>query len=227
MRPILPLLALLAALTVAAAEPKKETAAPHPSLAPVEDVAGLPRVLLIGDSISMGYTIPVRKHLEGKANVHRIPTNGGPSSKGIASIDAWLGASKWDVIHFNWGIHDLKFMPDGKRQVEPADYEKNLRVLVAKMKAVGAKLIWATITPIPDGDLQPPRKFGDEGEYNAIAKKIMEDNGIDINDLNARVMPELDKLQKPKDVHFTEEGSAFLAKRVAAEIEAALPTKKD
>ena len=56
---------------------------------------------------------------------------------------------KWDVIHFNFGIHDLKFMPDGKRQVEPDDYEKNLRTLVAKLKATGAKLIWATTTPIP------------------------------------------------------------------------------
>ncbi|MCC6356747.1 MAG: SGNH/GDSL hydrolase family protein [Verrucomicrobiae bacterium] len=222
MKPILALLALLAALTAAAAEPKKEKAAPHPSLAPVEDVAGLPRVLLIGDSISMGYTVPVRKLLGGKANVHRIPTNGGPTSKGIASIDAWLGAGKWDIIHFNWGIHDLKFMPDGKRQVEPADYEKNLRALVTKMKSNGRALIWATITPIPDGELQPPRKFGDENEYNAIAKKIIEAEGVAINDLNAYVTPELGKMQKPMDVHFTEEGSAFLAKKVAEAIESAL-----
>lgn len=227
MRQIPTILALLVALGAGATEPKKEKSAPHPSLAPVEDVAGLPRVLLIGDSISIGYTVPVRKLLEGKANVHRIPTNGGPTSKGIASIDAWLGAGKWDVIHFNWGIHDLKFMPDGKRQVEPRDYESNLRALVAKMKATGAKLIWATITPIPDGELQPPRRFGDEGEYNAIAKKIMDANGIAINDLNACVTPELGRLQKPKDVHFTEEGSAFLAKRVAAEIETALPKPKE
>ena len=53
------------------------------------------------------------------------------------------------MIHFNWGLHDLKIMADGKRQVEPEDYEKNLRALVAKMKATGAKLIWATTTPDP------------------------------------------------------------------------------
>jgi acyl-CoA thioesterase-1 len=114
-------------------------------------------------------------------------------------------------------------MPDGKRQVEPADYEKNLRGLVAKMKATGAKLIWATITPIPDGELQPGRRFGHEAEYNGIAKKIMEANGVCINDLNAYITPQLDKMQKPKDVHYTDEGSAFLAKKVAAEIEAVLP----
>src|SRR4051794_11735225 len=68
---------------------------PNP-YAPVEDVAGLPRVLLIGDSISEGYTVPVRKLLEGKANVHRIPENGGATKAGIAKIDGWLGAGKWD-----------------------------------------------------------------------------------------------------------------------------------
>jgi len=222
MKILFSLFALLVALDAsAAAAPAKKTT-PHPSLVPVQDVAGLPRVLLIGDSISMGYTVPVRKLLEGKANVHRIPNNGGPTKYGIANIDRWLGTGKWDVIHFNWGIHDLKFMPDGKRQVEPADYEKNLRELVAKLKATSAKLIWATITPIPDGELQPGRKFGDEAEYNAIAKKIMEANSVRINDLNVYMTPELAKLQKPKDVHYTDAGSAFLAKKVAAEIEAVL-----
>ena len=222
MRTLLGLLALLVALGTSAAAPAKQ-AAPHPSLVPVQDVAGLPRVLLIGDSISMGYTVPVRKLLEGKANVHRIPQNGGPTRNGIARNDQWLGNGKWDVIHFNWGIHDLKFMPDGKRQVEPADYEKNLRELVAKLKATGAKLIWAAITPIPDGELVPPRRFGDVSEYNTIAKKVMEANGVRINDLNSYITPQLGKFQKPRDVHYTDEGYDLLAKQVAAEIEAVLP----
>ncbi len=222
MKTILGLLALLIVLHAAAATPPAKPA-PYPSLAPIQDVAGLPRVLLIGDSISMGYTLPVQKLLEGKANVHRIPTNGGPTKNGIANIEKWLGPGKWDVIHFNWGIHDLKFMPDGKRQVEPDAYEKNLRELVAKMKATGAKLIWAMTTPIPKGELVPPRKFGNENEYNAIARRVMEAASVRINDLNAYVTPKLANLQKPKDVHFTSEGSDFLAKKVAAEIEAVLP----
>lgn len=201
--------------------PKK--AAPSPSLAPVQDVAGLPRVLLIGDSISMGYTLPVRKLLEGKANVHRIPQNGGPTKNGVANIEKWLGDGKWAVIHFNFGIHDLKFMPDGKRQVEPADYEKNLRALVARMKATGAKLIWATTTPIPDGELTPARKFGDVKEYNEIAGRVMKENGVAIDDLNAHITPKLAELQNPRDVHFKPAGSEFLAQKVAAEIGALLP----
>ena len=170
----------------------------------------------------MGYTLPVRKLLEGKANVHRIPTNGGPTKNGVANIAKWLGTGKWDVIHFNWGIHDLKYMPDGKRQVEPAAYEANLRSLVATMKATGAKLIWATTTPIPEGELNPPRKFGQVKEYNDIAARVMAENGIAIDDLNAWITPQLATLQNPRDVHYTAAGSDYLAKQVAAEITKAL-----
>ena len=106
----------LGLITLAAADTPKPKRPPNPTTAPIQDVAGLPRVLLIGDSISMGYTLPTRTLLAGKANLHRIPQNGGPTKNGIAQIDKWLGTGKWDVIHFNWGIHDLKFMPDGKRQ---------------------------------------------------------------------------------------------------------------
>ena len=195
---------------------------PHPSLAPVTDVAGLPRVLLIGDSISMGYTVPVQKLLAGKANVHRIPANGGPTSRSLTSIDSWLGEGKWDLIHFNWGIHDLKHMPDGKRQVEPADYEKNLRALVTKMKASGAKLIWATITPIPEAPHKPERTFGEVAEYNAIACKVMTENGISTDDLNAWITPRFEELQTPRDLHYQPAGYDFLAEKVASEIEKAL-----
>ena len=58
-----------------------------PTLAPIKDDPKLPRVLLIGDSISMGYTLPVRKLLDGKANVHRIPDNGGPTTHGLKNLD--------------------------------------------------------------------------------------------------------------------------------------------
>jgi len=201
--------------------PAKTTA-----LTPIEDQPGLPRVLLIGDSISIGYTIPVRNLLKGKANVHRIPANGGPTKNGLANIDKWLGDGHWDVIHFNWGIHDLKIMTDGKRQVEPGDYEKNLRTLVAKLKATGAKLIWATTTPIPEGPLNPPRSFGKVPEYNEIADRVMKENGVAIDDLNTVITPHVGEMQIPHDVHYKAEGYITLAKQVAASIEAALPAKK-
>src|SRR5688572_16631634 len=73
-------------------------AAKEPAFEPITDDPKLPRVLLIGDSISIGYTVPVRNLLKGKANVHRIPGNGGPTTNGLALLQKWLGDKNWDVI---------------------------------------------------------------------------------------------------------------------------------
>ncbi len=198
---------------------------PDPAFAKVNDDPKLPRVLLIGDSISIGYTVPVQKLLAGKANVHRISENGGPTTNGLAKIDKWLGNGKWDVIHFNWGLHDLKMDANGKHQVPLADYEKNLRSLVQRMKATGARLIWASTTPVPEGKINPPRKESDVVAYNAAAKKIMEENGVAIDDLYRFARPMLTKIQQPVNVHFTPKGSEALAERVAANIQEALNKK--
>lgn len=194
---------------------------PNP-MAPITDVPGLPRVLLIGDSISIGYTLPTRALLEGKANVHRIPTNGGPTIRGLEQIDSWLGGGKWDVIHFNWGLHDLKFMPHGKRQVTLAAYEKNLDSLVRRLKKTGAKLIWRNTTPVPEGKVGPPRLPADVVSYNAAAKRVMQKHGVPIHDLYSFALSRLGKIQRPVNVHFTPEGSAALAAEVAKVILAAL-----
>src|SRR5262245_13412125 len=78
--------------------PAKKKPAENPAFAQIQDVPGLPRVLIIGDSISIGYTLPLRETLKGKANVHRPATNCGPTARGVQSIDQWLEGGKWDVI---------------------------------------------------------------------------------------------------------------------------------
>ena len=194
---------------------------PNPAFAKIEDDPSLPRVLLIGDSISMAYTLPTRRLLAGKANLHRIPENGGPTIRGLEQLSLWLGDGNWDVIHFNWGLHDLKLI-DGKHQVPIEEYEKNLRELVSRMQATGAKLIWATTTPVPAGELEPPRRPEDAPAYNKAAGKIMEANNIPVDDLYAFALPRLSEIQRPANVHFTDEGSAALAAEVAASILTAL-----
>jgi len=195
---------------------------PDPAFAVVQDEPGLPRVLLIGDSISIGYTLPTRKLLGGKANVHRIPENGGPTTNGLMKLASWLGDSHWDVIHFNWGLHDLRLGEDGKHQVPVEKYEKNLRELVKRLKSTGAGLIWASTTPVPEGKLSPPRRSEDVLVYNAAAKRVMEENQIPIDDLYAFALPRLAEIQRPANVHFTTQGSEALATQVAARIERAL-----
>jgi acyl-CoA thioesterase-1 len=223
-------LGLVAPLSAQQTKAKKK--APNPAYAQVDDVPGLPRVLLIGDSISIGYTLAVRDELKGKANVHRPATNCGPTTRGVAEIDKWIGDGKWDVIHFNFGLHDLKFVDDqgknappdkGHPQVSAEDYQKNLEGLVARMKKTGAKLIFATTTPVPDGS--QARIKGDERKYNEIAVAVMKKHGVAVNDLYAFALPKLAEIQLPANVHFKPEGSKVLAKQVAAEITKALEAK--
>jgi len=201
-------------------------------MAPVEDVAGLPRVLLIGDSISIGYTLPTRALLKGKANVHRPGTNCGPTTRGVAGIDDWLGDGKWDVIHFNWGLHDLKYLgPKGENLADPKDpkngqqvpiddYAKNLDTLVTRMKKTGAKLIWCTTTPVPPG--AKGRVVGDSAKYNAAALKVMQKHGVAVDDLYTFTRPRIKEIMRPANVHFTPEGSKALAEEVAKSVLTAL-----
>jgi acyl-CoA thioesterase-1 len=212
----------LCAQAPAAAKPKPP---PDPSLALIQDQPGLPRVLLIGDSISMGYTLPVRELLAGQANVHRIPTNGAHTERGVADLSKWLGEGRWDVIHFNWGLHDLKRNEDDKHQIPITEYEANLRALVTQLKATGATLIWCATTPVPAGDLQPPRRDADVIAYNAAAARIMAENSIAIDDLYAFALPRLHEIQQPVNVHFTAAGYRALAGEVAQVIATALDAR--
>ena len=199
---------------------EKKQRRPHPAFAAVKDDPALPRVLLIGDSISIGYTVPVRQALSGKANVHRAPTNCGPTIRGLEHLDRWLGDGRWDVIHFNWGIHDVVNRQGTGQQVPIDQYEKNLTELVKRLKKTGAALVWCSTTPIAP---ETPRLSNDDvTAYNAVARKIMEAHGVAIDDLYAFALPQLQKIQLPKNCHFTSDGSAVLARQVAASIQKAI-----
>jgi acyl-CoA thioesterase-1 len=196
----------------------------NPAVAPIKDEPGLPRVLLIGDSISIGYTLQVRDLLKGKANLHRIPVNGGATEVGLEKMKEWLGDGKWDVIHFNFGLHDAKHASATTFRASREEYAANLKKLIEMMKPTGAKLIFATTTPVPkDGKLSPTRIFDSIPARNEIAISVMKENGVAIDDLYAVVLPVRDKVGRENDVHFGPEGYELLAKAVAASIEAHLP----
>lgn len=195
----------------------------------IRDTPGLPRVLLIGDSISVGYTLGVRAKLMGRANVHRPPENCRDTGWGLLRLEAWLADGRWSIIHFNFGLHDLKYLDEGGHYVSPGrgrqvttveQYEKNLRALVVRMRQTGAHLIFATTTPVPGSS--PGRVEGDERRYNDVAIHVMMDNGVAIDDLRAVVAPHRGQLQLPKDVHFNAEGYARLADAVVASVGALL-----
>ena len=209
-------------------------AAAPPAAAPATVDPALPRVLLIGDSISMGYTDPVRTELAGEANVFRIPVNGGDTERGLQNLDAWLGDEPWDAIHANWGLHDVAHVdaagarvapPAGAPQVSPQRYAAHLAALLDRLEATGAKIIWASTTPIPPGSGW--RITGSELTYNALAADVLKDRDVRVNDLHAVAAAAPAGSQRPKDVHFTPAGSRVLAKAVAGAVRQALAASGD
>ncbi len=198
-------------------------------------VENLPNVLLIGDSISIGYTLETRELLAGKANVYRpilkgkdAPWNCGHTGSILRDIDRMLAGPEWDLIHFNTGLHDLKRInrkPGGKHNdptIPPVfsldQYRENLENIVLRLKKTGATLIFATTTPYPDG-VYPCRLPQDAVAYNQAALETMQKYDVTVNDLYSASLPHLKEWQREKNVHFTPSGRQQLAELVAKAIE--------
>jgi hypothetical protein len=177
----------------------------------------LPRVLLIGDSITRAYNPEVEKNLAGKAYVGRLASSAFISDpillKEVAMV---LDEYKFDVIHFNNGMHGW--------QHSEAEYEKAFPnfLKVIQAHAPHAKLIWANTTPLkvsPDVPAGNQSVATDEriAARNVIAAKFVEAAGIHVDDLNTpmRGHPEYHS----DNIHFGDRGIAIQAAQVAAAIE--------
>jgi hypothetical protein len=196
--------------------------------APSVDSPKLPKVLLMGDSISLGYTPHVKTLLKGKAEVIHHKGNAGPTIRGVKLIDSYLGDTKWDVIHFNFGLWDMYGWEYAKEDRSPAMYEKRLETLVQRLEKTGAKLIWATTTPAcPAPEFTMRKRFKSdvviapalEKQYLDAALRVMKKHKIPINDLHALIQPTLKEHAVALDnVHFRPEGRKKLAKQVAEKI---------
>lgn len=201
---------------------------------PERSAAAKVKVLLLGDSISMGYHNTVVAELSSEATVIRPRGNCAGTTNGVAKIDDWLqlDGGNFDLIHFNFGLHDLKAVtvaggnkttnnPNDPRQADLATYRQQLEEIVGKLKASGATLIFATTTPYPDG-VRPHRDPEDAARYNAVAMEIMADHQIEVNDLYGFALPRLAEIQQPVNVHFSKKGSAVLGREVARRIRQAV-----
>jgi len=198
----------------------------------------LPRVLVIGDSISMNYHEAAREALKGVANYHRNEGNSFSTEHGLRNAELWLGNFQekgfhWDVIQFNHGLHDLKQAYDmetdrfGDYAVSIADYQANLEKIIGILRQTGARLIWCTTTPVPnDNKSQYARRKGAAREFNAAAMEVMKRHpDIIINDLYQAVdrSPLFDDWRKGADVHFYKpEEQRVLGEAVAAAVRTAL-----
>lgn len=194
----------------------------NPFFLPPEDAGKLPAYLSMGDSISLCYFPHLRQALKGKFAAHRIPHNGGGTDKGIANIDSYLAAGPFKLVTLNWGLHDLihnaRKTPKGMvyhYRTPAAAYRKRLKILVGKVKATGAKVVWVNTTPM----LKIPRyKPEDVPRYNGIAAQVMKDLDVPVVDLVTSKYRK-GKIEHQKDgLHFTAATCRAFGKALAAEL---------
>ena len=179
-------------------------------------------IILIGDSIRMGYQETVKEQLADIAEVWAPEENGGTSTNIIAHLDEWVISKSPDIIHINCGLHDLRkdFNADKTRTTLPK-YIDNLQTILTRLQTeTDATIIWVQTTPVNE-ELHHKNKGFDRFEadvdiYNAAAAEISNELNISINDMFSVVQTiGRDNILLDDGVHFTPEGYVLMGKKVA------------
>jgi lysophospholipase L1-like esterase len=194
----------------------------------------MPTIVLIGDSIRMGYQETVRQELAGAAEVWGPPENGQHTVNVLAHLHPWVFVRKPDLVHVNAGLHDLKTVAFEEREnlVPLEAYRRNVRTILRLIRdRAGARVIWALTTPVQEARHRAAhsrardfvRYAADVAAYNEAARAVCADLGVPVNDLHAAALEAgLERVQGEDGVHFRPEGCQVLGRAVAAGIRAAL-----
>src|SRR5690348_15612 len=175
--------------------------------------SGHPSVLIIGDSISNGYTPYVSQELRDWTVLHN-PGNARYTTYSLQNIHDWIEeAGPVNVIHANWGIWDMSHSRTGSNQPTECDffipartsleeYRANLEKLAKILEETGARVILATTTPVPTDN--PCVKSADVADYNKVLVEVAAEHGFAVDDIYGYVLPYADSLHEPSNsVHFS------------------------
>ena len=198
--------------------------------------AELPTVVLLGDSIRMNYQGAVKSALAGQANVRSPKENCRHTLTVLNSVERWLEEAGGDanVIHINVGLHDMYIdARSGQPTRDLESYAKNLRAIFAKLDELSdATVIFALTTAVNEeqqanskGYQRVVRRNSDVDRYNARAREIAQELGIEVNDLNRFMKKKgADRILRPTDgIHLSPDGCELVGKEVARVIAAHLP----
>lgn len=181
------------------------------------------QVILIGDSIRIGYQPFVVTELTGAANVSGPDENGGTSRNVLAHLEEWAIARQPDVIHLNAGLHDIhRDDPAAPPWVGLEEYRANLATILRALRhRTRAQIIYATTTPVNEAWHQRNKPFArleaDVVVYNEVAWAVCREQGVPVNDLYATVMAAGRDAHLLSDgVHYTEAGYRLLGQAVAS-----------
>ncbi|MFW6146724.1 MAG: SGNH/GDSL hydrolase family protein [Planctomycetota bacterium] len=181
------------------------------------------KLLVIGDSISMGYTPHLRRHLVGQFDVTRCEGNGWDSGNVLSRLEGYLAAAG-DVamILVNCGLHDIRRERGGDGcQVPLEAYRRNVRAILERLTAAAPTVVWVRTTPVDDERHRAThdkfdRLTADLDAYNAVADALVADAGARVIDLHQAVLDAgVDTCIRDDGVHMTDDGYARLGACVA------------
>lgn len=171
-------------------------------------------IVLLGDSIRMGYQSRVIHHIGENVNVFAPEENCRWSGFTLNTINNWFATfpTDIDVVHWNNGIWDAIESPEGGRSYSTVETYMDYmsRILKYLRNKNVKKIIYATTTPVTI-----PYANVNINMFNSVIKDFMQKESITINDLNALVNADLGKYIAEDKVHLTEEGYDACGKAVA------------
>ncbi len=188
------------------------------------------RVILIGDSIRMGYEATVRAELSKEAFVWAPPENCQHTVHVMLNFWKWVISQQPDVLHMNAGLWDMRrVIRDEEGNIVPLEtYRTNVdRLITAARQHTKARIIWATCTPCDQAGLDRAhmlqglagRSTADIARYNEAAIEVARHHKVALNDLHQLVVDAGPaSLQEADGVHFTPAGYELLGRAVAETI---------
>ncbi|MBO7397852.1 MAG: SGNH/GDSL hydrolase family protein [Clostridia bacterium] len=189
------------------------------------------RVLLLGDSIRMGYDEYVKELLTGEFEVVYDDADNGR----FAAYTLWQAnqffrhCGRFDVVHWNNGYWDMNVEAPMVEAIHPVpEYVHFLGRILAEIRRNGAVPVFATSTPILSEEAAQvvmkegiPRTFYKNEwvvEYNKAAVDFMEREGVAVNDLYSLCLESPTYYKSPDLLHLTQEGYKRCAEQTAAAI---------
>ena len=189
------------------------------------------RVLLLGDSIRMGYDEYVKEILSGEFEVvYDDADNGRFSAYTLWQANQFFkNCGKFDVVHWNNGYWDMNVEAPMTEAMHPVDeYVHFLGRILAQIRNNGAVPVFATTTPILSKEAASdvikegitPFVYDNEWvvKYNKAAVSFMQSEGVMINDLYSLCIKDEHFYKCPDLLHLTEEGYLRCAEKTAQAI---------
>lgn len=184
-------------------------------------------VLWLGDSISKGMLEEVDLPADWQIFHPARTVNGGcrNTEHGMNCLSNWVGNHTWDIVIFNFGLHDLGL---DYEHLPLETYSKNLESITKVLDNHSRRLYWVTNTPVPETPVSPPRTQSDVIRYNTAANGIMKSTNVKVVDMFYYVMQQCSPnethydsckgFQLDKDVHYTRDGYRKMANYLVQQV---------